>query len=94
MEYGFTLKYQIPSETGAIDTLVERLAQEGCDDALVGVGQPGYLALEFLREAASAREALEKALEAVRRAVPYARLIEATPDFLGLADVALGDGHP
>jgi hypothetical protein len=94
MEYSFTFKYQLPPEAGAIDELVERLAQEGCDDALVGVGQPGYLALEFLREAATAREALETALDDVRRAVPYARLIEATPDFLGLADVALGDGHP
>ena len=24
-----------------MDALVERLAEEGCDDALVGIGQPG-----------------------------------------------------
>jgi hypothetical protein len=84
MEYGFTLKYQIPSETGAIDTLVERLAQEGCDDALVGVGQPGYLALQFLREAATAREAIESAMEDIGRAAPHARLIEISPELQGL----------
>lgn len=33
-----------------MDALFERLAEEGCDDALVGVGQPRRLALEFTRE--------------------------------------------
>jgi predicted DNA-binding transcriptional regulator AlpA len=88
MEYTFTFKYQLPSHDSDMDALVERLAEEGCDDALVGVGQPGRLALEFVREAPSAREAIESALEDVRRAVPGARLIEATPDFVGLTDVA------
>lgn len=41
-----------------IDALVERLAEEGCDDALVGVGQPSRLALEFVREAASEHDAI------------------------------------
>ena len=77
MEYTFTFKYQLPSEDSDMDALLERLAEEGCDDALVGVGQPGRLALEFIREAPSAREAIESALEDVRRAVPNARLIEA-----------------
>ncbi|MNF88466.1 hypothetical protein D3C84_709610 [compost metagenome] len=56
---------------------MDRLAEAGCDDALVGVGQPGHLALEFIREASSADEAIEGALEDVRRAVPNARLIKA-----------------
>ena len=60
-----------------IDALVERLAEEGCDDALVGVGQPSRLALEFVREAPSADDAIEGAIEDVRRAVPNARLIGA-----------------
>lgn len=61
-----------------MDELVERLAKEGCDDALVGVGQPGQLALAFIREASSSHAAIESALEDVRRAVPNARLIETT----------------
>ncbi|MNY01102.1 hypothetical protein D3C86_1336160 [compost metagenome] len=60
-----------------MDVLVERLAEEGCDDALVGVGQPGRLALEFVREAPSAHGAIEVAIEDVGRAIPNARLIEA-----------------
>lgn len=77
MEFTFTLKYQLTSDESDLDALVERLAEEGCDDALVGVGQPGRLALEFIREAPSADDAIEGAIDDVRRAVPNARLIEA-----------------
>jgi predicted DNA-binding transcriptional regulator AlpA len=88
MEFTFTLKYQLPTNDTDTDALIEKLAEEGCDDALVGVGQPGRLGLEFVRESATAREAVESALADVRRAVPEARLIEATPDLVGLTDVA------
>lgn len=75
MVFTFTLNYQLTSVESDMDALVERLAEEGCDDALVGVGQPGCLALEFIREAPSAHDAIEGAIEDVRRAVPNARLI-------------------
>src|SRR5439155_384770 len=67
---------------------IERLGAAGCDDALVGIGQPGRIALEFTREAHSAEAALVSALTDVKRAIPSARLIEAAPDFVGLTDVA------
>jgi hypothetical protein len=86
VEFTFTLKYQL--QASDTDALVERLAEEGCDDALVGVGQFGHLSLEFAREAGSAKEAVESALADVRRAVPDAKLIEATPVLVGLLDVA------
>jgi predicted DNA-binding transcriptional regulator AlpA len=88
MEYTFTLKYQLSDEDGDHDEIVERLGAAGCDDALVGVGQPGRIALEFTREADSAEAALLSALADVKRAVPSARLIEAGPDFVGLTDAA------
>lgn len=87
MEYEFTLKYQL-NENEDPDALLERLAKAGCENALVGVGQPGRLALAFIRESSTAREAIESALNDVREAVPGARLIEATPDLVGLTDVA------
>ena len=58
MEYTFTLKYQLADDDRDVDALVERLGAAGCDDALVGIGQPGRLALEFTREADSADAAL------------------------------------
>ncbi|ANY16578.1 helix-turn-helix transcriptional regulator [Bordetella pseudohinzii] len=88
MEYTFTLKYQLADEDRDTDALVERLGGAGCDDALVGIGQPGRLALEFTREAADADEAVRSALADVRRVVPSARLIEVAPDLVGLTDVA------
>lgn len=47
MEYTFILKYQLAEHDSDPDVLVERLGSAGCDDALVGIGQPGRLALEF-----------------------------------------------
>ena len=88
MEYTFTLKYQLADEDRDPDALVERLGEAGCDDALVGIGQPGRLALEFTREAADAEDAVRSALVDVRSAVPSARLIEVAPDLVGLTDVA------
>ena len=88
MEYIFTLKYQLADHDSDLDALVERLGAAGCDDALVGVGQLSRLALEFSREADSAEEAVRSALTDVKSAVPSARLIEASPDLVGLTDVA------
>ena len=88
MEYTFTLKYQLTGDDRDVDALVERLGEAGCDDALVGIGQPGRLALEFTREAADADEAVRSALADVRCAAPTARLIEVAPDLVGLTDVA------
>jgi hypothetical protein len=88
MEYTFTLKYQLAEDDRDPGALVERLGEAGCDDALVGIGQPGRLALEFTREATDAEEAVRSALADVRRAVPSARLIEVAPDLVGLTDVA------
>lgn len=86
MEFTFTLKYQL--QASDTDALVERLAEEGCDDAMVGVGNSGRLSLEFVREAGSVKEAVASALADVRRVVPDAKLIEATPVFVGLLGVA------
>lgn len=88
MEYTFTLKYQLAEHDCEHTELVERLGATGCDDALVGIGQPGRIALEFTREADSADAALHSALADVRSAIPSAKLIEATPDLVGLTDVA------
>lgn len=88
VEYTFTLKYQLSEQDSDPDTLLERLGSASCDDALVGVGLPGRLALEFSREAQSAEEAIQSALSDVKAAVPSAKLIEVAPDLVGLTDVA------
>lgn len=84
MEFEFKLTYKKPSTYPDIDQVTSRLAEEGCTDALVGHGVAGQVCLEFVREAATAEEAVRSAVEDVKRAHPAAKLIEATPDVAGL----------
>lgn len=86
-EYEFTLKFAIPEDIGR-EALEDRLFGHGCDDALIGTGQPGRLALAFARDADSAEQAVESAIADVTAAVPGARLVEADPDLVGVSDVA------
>lgn len=88
MEYEFELKFKLAEGSSDAGSLVDRLGEAGCDDAVVGIGQPGRIALNFTRESSSARQAIISALEEVKRAIPDAQLIEATPDLVGLTDIA------
>jgi hypothetical protein len=87
-QYDFTLKFALPEQDVDPEVFVEQLFADGCDDALIGIGQHGRLALDFTREAPSAGEAILSALSDVQRTIPGARLIEASPDFVGLTDIA------
>ena len=88
MEYEFTLKFKLTDDMTDLDALVERLGEHGCTDALIGLGQPGYIGLDFVREAEAAQNALLSAIDDVKQALPGAVLAEAGPDFVGLTDVA------
>jgi hypothetical protein len=88
MEYEFTLSFKLAASEADTDTLIERLGAAGFDDALVGIGQSGRIALNFTREAGSAQVAMVSALRDVRKAIPDARLVEAGPDLVGLTDIA------
>lgn len=87
-EYEFTLKFRLPDAAADPEQFLAALAEAGCDDAAVGIGQPGRIALNFTREATSAQAAIVSAVRAVRTAIPGAELVEASPDFVGLTDVA------
>lgn len=76
MEYEFTLKFKLSADVTDMDAVVERLGAQGCTDALVGLGQPGYIRLDFAREAEDAQAGLLSALEDVQRALPGAVLVE------------------
>lgn len=86
--YQFTLKFSLPASGADPGEYIEALAAAGCDDALIGIGQQARIALDFTRTAKSAYAAISSALRDVRKAIPEAELIEATPDFVGLTDVA------
>ena len=86
--YEFTLKFRLPDAATDPGQFVDALGEAGCDDALVGIGQPGRIALDFSREARSAFEAVASAVMDVRRAIPGAELVEASPDLVGISDVS------
>lgn len=87
-EYSFTLKFNCPEDRLKLDYYIEQLYEAGCDDSLIGIGKQGCIALDFIRSAPSAFEAISSAIVDVKKAIPDASLIEATPDFVGLTDTA------
>lgn len=69
----FELRYLVEHDS----ELIERLAC-ACSDAVAGIGQPGRIALDFMREGVTAAAAIRSALEDVERAAPSAVLIEVS----------------
>lgn len=86
--YEFTLKFTLPDAMTSAEEHIAALAKAGCDDALIGIGQPGRIALQFSREANTAFTAITSAIKDVKAAIPQAILTEATPDIVGLSDIA------
>lgn len=86
--YEFILRFNTQDCVDDIDDIVEALAEAGCTDALVGIGQTGRIAMMFGREADTAVNAISSAISDVKTAIPDARLIEASPDLVGLSDTA------
>lgn len=87
-EYDFELSFTLPSDEADPEQYVEPLYEVGCNDALLGIGRRGSIGLMFTREAGSAEEGLLSAIKDVMGAIPGARLVEASPDLVGLSDVA------
>lgn len=85
-EYEFTLNFLLADAHADPADCVERL--HACDDAIIGIGAPGRISLSFTRTEESARAAVLSALSDVVAAVPGARLVEASPDLVGLTEAA------
>ena len=85
-EYQFELTFKLPQEDDPDQYFA--VLEKSCSDAIVGTGQAGHMAFDFTRESKSAYDAIVSAVADVKKAIPEASLIEATPDFVGLTDVA------
>ncbi len=82
-EYSFTLKFNLPDSQIDSDSYIEQLYEAGCDDALIGIGKQGSIALEFIRSAASAFEAVSSAIVDVKKVIPNAILIPHSASLIG-----------
>jgi uncharacterized phage-associated protein len=85
-EHDFTLTFNLEDPQADPGDFIEKLYEGGCDDALIGVGNKGYIALNFIREASSRNEAICSAIKDVQKVIPSATLIEEPPDFVCLSD--------
>lgn len=87
-EYEFTLTFALPTRDTDPQFYLDALMEAGCDDAIIGVGVSGRIALNFTRHSDSAIDAMTSALENVLSAIPNATLIESSPDLVGISDIA------
>lgn len=79
-KYEFVLTFRLPRADADPNTYLDALYEGGCDDAMVGTAKLGKIGLEFVRQAASAHDAVNSAIEDVKNAIPGAHLVEAGPD--------------
>jgi len=84
----FVLRFKLPEGGADPEEWLDRLFDAGCDDATVGTGKHGAIALDFSREALSAEDAIRSAIDNVLAAIPGAQLLEVGPDIVNLADIA------
>ncbi|MEW8087955.1 MAG: hypothetical protein AB2652_04825 [Candidatus Thiodiazotropha endolucinida] len=75
-EYQFQLTFNLPGDEDDPQRHLDALYAAGCDDAVVGVGTPGSIALQFSRKASTEEEAISTAIGDVYKAVPGAALID------------------
>ena len=78
----FTLRFTIADAGMDTNALIEKLYEAGCDDALIGSGEPGHLSLQFSREASSAEQAMRSAIQDVQKVAPQAVLTLSESDYI------------
>jgi len=87
-DYEFILKFKLPDAEEDAAKYLPALEAAGCDDAVIGTGQPGRIAFDFMREAETAEDAVYSAITTIHSVIEGAILIDASPDYVGLTDIA------
>ena len=91
-EFNFELIFKLVDNQDSNEYL-DALFENGCDDATISTGQLGMLSLSFTREAINASVAVESAINDVKKAIPSAKLVEATPDIVNISEISSILGH-
>jgi len=92
-EFDFELIYKLEDNKKDPNEYLEALFESGCDDATISTGQLGMISLSFTREAVNASKAIQSAIDDVAKALPTAKLIEASPDIVSISDISSILGH-
>lgn len=78
-EFDFTLQVELAEHDPLMESLMQRLEEAGCSNALAGVGARCIVDLQFIISARTTKEALEGAAGAVQRAFQGASVIRIIP---------------
>ncbi|MEA1954181.1 MAG: DNA-binding protein [Campylobacterota bacterium] len=87
-EFEFTLIYKLKNNEEDPVKYMDALFEAGCDDAVVSLGKRGMISLDFLRDDKEASLAIVSALKDVKKAIPDATLVEASPDFVTTTELS------
>lgn len=90
-EYSFELLFQLNKGEDP-EQYLDSLFETGCDDATVGIGKRGRIALNFTRESENALPAIMSAIQNVQNAIPHAKFERASPDLLNISELAFEFG--
>lgn len=85
--FEFSLTYMVPV-IDDMELYVDRLADATNDDAIIGISDNGRLTLDFEKEGNAIFALVEQAIYEVKSEVPEAKLVEVTPDLVGITELA------
>ena len=88
-EYDFALTFELENPNISPDIYTDGLYEAGCDDAMLAVGKTGYISLDFTREVSSSYDAISSAIANVKSVIPNAKLINISPDLIGVKELSL-----
>lgn len=89
IEFEFDVVATLPTKDASEGVIVDALFEAGCDDAVVGLGAAGLVAVGFTRTGADADTVIGEAVKQVMAALPKgSRLREVRPDLVSLAEIA------
>lgn len=86
-KYKFELVFRLEEDEDP-EQYLDAVFEAGCDDATPGIGQKGYIALDFTRESKDAVSAIITAIEDCKKAIPHAKLESAGPYLFNLTELA------
>ncbi len=86
-DFNFELIYKLRSDEDP-ETYIESLYGAGCDDAMIEIGTPGHIALEYLIDSEDFQQTFIDAIKNVKRAIPHAKLQRIEPYRLNSSELA------
>ena len=87
--FEFELVFALPVSAADASSLLDRLFEAGLDDAVIGTGSPGVIAIALERQGDDADSTILAAAEQCRGALPDGTLLrEVRPGLICLAEFA------